>query len=85
MNVKNTRLDIRTTTSAKEILEQAANMMGTTLSAFMLESAMSKARDIIAQNQVIHLNHKESERFISSLQQPPKPNEKLKALFKKHK
>lgn len=85
MNTKNNRLDIRTTHSAKETLEQAANMVGTTLSAFMLDSAMSRARDIIAQNQTIHLNHKESERFVSFLQQPPKPNEKLKALFKKHK
>ncbi|HSW94003.1 MAG TPA: DUF1778 domain-containing protein [Gammaproteobacteria bacterium] len=84
MTTKDARLDIKTTRAAKATLEQAAYALGTTLSAFMLDCAMSRAREILAQSGLIHLTHKESERFIAALQNPPKANEKLKQLFKKH-
>ena len=84
MTMKDARVDIKTTKIAKATLEQAASAMGTTLSAFMLDCAMSKAREILATTDLIRLTSKESERFIVALQNPPKANEKLKQLFKKH-
>lgn len=84
MTAKDARLDIKTTKAAKATLEQAANALGTTLSAFLLDSAMTRAREVIAQSQMIHLNRKEAERFVAALENPPKANEKLKQLFKKH-
>jgi len=84
MTAKNTRLDIRTTKAAKDMLEQAANALGTNLSAFLLDSAMTRAREIMAQSQIIYLNLKEAQRFAAALKNPPKASEKLKQLFKKH-
>ena len=84
MTAKDSRVDIKTTKAAKATLEQAAYALGTTLSAFMLDCAMHKAREILAQSDLIRLTRKESERFITALQNPPKANEKLKQLFKKH-
>lgn len=84
MTIKDARLDIKTTRIAKATLEQAANALGTTLSAFLLDTAMTRAREIIAQSQMIHLNSKEAERFVAALKNPPKATEKLKTLFKKH-
>lgn len=84
MTAKDARVDIKTTKAAKATLEQAAYALGTTLSAFILDCAMPKAREIITQSNQIHLNHKETDRFIAALQNPPKANEKLKQLFKKH-
>jgi uncharacterized protein (DUF1778 family) len=84
MTAKNARVDIKTTKAAKATLEQAAYALGTTLSAFILECSMTKAREILAQSDMIRLTRKESERFISALQNPPKANAKLKRLFKKH-
>ena len=84
MTAKDARLDIKTTKAAKVTLEQAAYALGTTLSAFILECAMPRAREILAQSNQIRLNHKESERFIAALKIAPKANEKLKQLFKKH-
>lgn len=84
MIAKNTRLDIRTTKSAKNMLEQAAHILGTTLSAFLLDSAMTRARNIMAQSQMIHLGRQEAERFSAALENPPKASGKLKQLFKKH-
>ena len=84
MSTKDARVDIKTTKDAKATLEQAAYALGTTLSAFILDCSMSKAREILAQSDLIHLTRKESERFIAALQNPPKANKKLKQLFKKH-
>lgn len=84
MTAKDARVDIKTTKAAKATLEQAAYALGTTLSAFMLDCSMSKAREILAQSDLICLTRKESERFIAALQSSPKANEKLKQLFKKH-
>ena len=84
MTPKDARVDIKTTKDAKAMLEKAAYALGTTLSAFMLDCAMTKAREIIAQSDLIRLTRKESERFAAALQNAPKANEKLRQLFKKH-
>lgn len=84
MPAKDARVDIKTTKAAKATLEQAARALGTTLSAFILECSIPKAREILAQTDLIRLTRNESERFIAALQKPPKANEKLKQLFKKH-
>ena len=84
MTTKDARVDIKTSKTAKATLEQAAYALGTTLSAFMLDCALQKAREVLAQSDTIRLNSHESEKFISALQNPPQANEKLKRLFKKH-
>ncbi len=84
MTAKDARVDIKTTKAAKTTLEQAAYALGTTLSAFILDCAMPKATEILETADLIRLTRKESERFIAALQTPPKANEKLKQLFKKH-
>lgn len=83
MTTKNARVDIKTSSDAKALLEKAARSLGTTLSAFMLDSSIVRAREILAQSQLIQLNEKEGLRFINALENPPKPNEKLKSLFQK--
>lgn len=82
-DMKNARVDIKTTRAAKVILEQAANAMGTTLSAFLIDSAMTRARKIITQSQMITLTHREAERFVAALENPPKANTRLQQLLKK--
>lgn len=84
MTTKDARVDIKTTKAAKATLEEAAYILGTTLSAFMLDCAMSKAKEILTKTDLIRLTRKENEHFIAALQNPPKANEKLKQLFKKH-
>lgn len=84
MKAKDARVDIKTTKAAKTTLEQAAYALGTTLSSFILDCAMPRAKEILAQSHLIQLTCKESERFLAALQNPPKANEKLKQLFEKH-
>lgn len=79
------RLDIRTTSATKGTLENAALFLGTTVSAFILESAMEKATRVLQDAQTIQLTTSEHERFLHSLDHPKAPNRHLKALFAKHK
>jgi len=78
------RLDIRTTEEAKAAIDDAAKFLGTTTSAFILETAMEKAIQILQQAQSIQLNIEEQQRFLSALENPPEPNKNLKQLFEKH-
>ncbi|OGT55146.1 MAG: hypothetical protein A3F17_08810 [Gammaproteobacteria bacterium RIFCSPHIGHO2_12_FULL_41_15] len=85
MNNRIARLDIRTSHAAKATIEHAAEELGVTISAFILESAMEKAKKVLEQAQIIKLTAKESKRFIEILESPPKPNKNLKKLFKQDK
>ncbi len=82
MSARASRLDIRTTQQTKEAIENAANFLGITTSAFVVECAMERAAQVLEQAQSINLNASESRRFIDLLENPPEPNENLKRLFK---
>ena len=84
MPIRATRLDIRTTSQTKEIIESAANCLGVTTSAFVVECVMDRATKVLKQAQSIRLNESESRRFLDLLENPPAPNENLKRLFKVH-
>lgn len=79
MNIS-ARLDIRTTHEAKTLIENAANSVGITVSAFVMEAAVEKAAMILERIEVIHLNEAESKRFWKLIENPPKPTEALKRL-----
>ncbi len=82
---RDARIDIRASEPAKETIEKAAHYLGTTTSAFILESAMEKATMILRRAQSIILGQAEHNRFMNILEKPPKPNKALKKLVAKHK
>lgn len=75
------RINIRATPHAKAIIEQASQMMGVSVSSFMIEQAYQKALELINHSQTIALNADEWQQAIELLDNPPKPNDKLQALF----
>ena len=82
--MRDARLDIRTTDAAKITLEQAAHFLGTTITAFVLESAMEKAMNVLQHAHTITLTQQGHQRFMDALEIPPAPNKALKALFDKY-
>ena len=54
--IANERISLRTTAEAKRIMEQAARLTGTTLSAFMIQNAYERALDLLAQHRAIQLD-----------------------------
>ena len=47
------RINLRTSTEAKAIIERAAALMGTTVSSFMLQNAYEAARRIVTENNTL--------------------------------
>lgn len=80
--MRTTTLNIRTTNQTKHLLQQAANMLGTTVSGFLLNSAMEKAYEVIQSQNHFLLDDKQLKKFCSVLDRPPVKNKKLIAILK---
>ena len=76
------RIHLRTTYEAKQIIEQAAQLTGTTMSAFMIQNAYERALDLIEQHSRITLNAEQWQSLQTLIQQQPAANPELQALLK---
>jgi uncharacterized protein (DUF1778 family) len=74
---KETRLVARTSTEIQEIIQRAADYSGATLSQFLIESAMEKARNVIERTETLHLSMAGADALFAALENPPKANKKL--------
>ncbi|WP_260293648.1 DUF1778 domain-containing protein [Sedimenticola hydrogenitrophicus] len=74
---KETRLVARTTAEIQEIIQRAADYSGATLSQFLIESAMEKARSVIEHTETLHLSMAGADALLAALETPPKANKKL--------
>jgi uncharacterized protein (DUF1778 family) len=76
------RINLRASPEAKAMIERAAALMGTTVSAFMLQNAYEAAQRLIAEWDVITLSDRDRDAFLAALENPPEPNEALKRLMR---
>lgn len=74
---KVTRLVARTSTEIQEMIQRAADHSGATLSQFLIESAMEKARSVIERTETLHLSMAGADALFAALENPPKANNKL--------
>ncbi|WP_252178154.1 DUF1778 domain-containing protein [Endozoicomonas sp. 4G] len=74
---KETRLVARASYEVQEMIQRAADYSGATLSQFLIDSAMEKARTVIAETEAIHLSGKSADALLEALENPPKANSKL--------
>lgn len=82
---KETRLVARTSTEIQEIIQRAADYSGATLSQFLIESAMEKARSVIERTETLHLSMAGADALFAALKNPPKANAKLLKAAKHYK
>ena len=75
------KLDLRLTPEAKRTLSLAANAQGRSVSEFVLESALSKAAEILPDQTRFFLNAEQWEKFLAALDAPPRPMPRLKRLL----
>ena len=80
-SIKNERITARVTEQVKNTLNIAANIMGATLNQFLIQAALEKAENIIEKDKIIYLSEEDIQLFFYALDNPPKPNEKLKNAF----
>ena len=82
---KQTRLVARTSTEVQEIIQRAADYSGATISQFLIESAMEKARNVIERSETLHLSMTGADALFAALEKPPKVNNKLLKVAKHYK
>jgi len=75
------RINLRTSTEAKAMIERAAALMGTTVSSFMLQNAFEAARRIVSETDTLILTQRDFEAFTATIETPPKPKAALRKLM----
>ncbi len=77
--MKQERIDLRANPDVKVLLQRAAAVSNISLSTFLLNSAVDSAHRILAEKENIVLDNIERDRFLTALNTPKEPGEKLKS------
>ena len=80
--VRNEKLDLRLTRDAKLTLQAAAAASRRSVSEFVLESALVRADETLADRKTFGLDAKQWKAFLTALDAPPRPLPRLARLFK---
>jgi uncharacterized protein (DUF1778 family) len=76
------KLDLRLTLNAKTALQAAAAASNRSVSEFVLESALARADEALADRRSFGLNADQWEEFLAALDAPPRPLPRLERLLK---
>jgi uncharacterized protein (DUF1778 family) len=75
---KTERFAIRTTSAEKALVERAARLSNVNSSQFVLQAALRKAEQIVADQTRFTLPPDRWNEFVAALDRPPHPNPRLK-------
>jgi uncharacterized protein (DUF1778 family) len=78
------RIDLRTSPEIKELIVRAASTTGMSVSAFLLGAAQERAKQILADEEMITLTSRDWNAFAKALDKADKPRPKLSAAMKRH-
>jgi len=78
-------MSIRLDVQAKMLLEKAASFQHRTVSDFVLDQAISSAKQVIREHESTQLPSDDWEIFMEALSAPPAPSAKLIEAFRMHK
>jgi uncharacterized protein (DUF1778 family) len=81
----NRRVSARVSPKVYDALAQAADLTGSTLNQFLVQSAYEKAQEVIEKERVIKMTAKSAAVFFDTLEQPPAPNKKLRSAVRSYK
>ncbi len=80
----NERIDLRTSPEIKDLIVRAASTAGMSVSAFLLGTAQERARQILAEREMLTLTSRDWNAFAKALDNLDKPRPKLSAAMKRH-
>ena len=78
------RLETRLSHAQKELIQHAANLLGRSLTDFVLNSSQEAAKKVIREHEIITLTAAESNQFVHTLLNPPEPCTTLKEAAKRY-
>ena len=79
------RLEVRTTSAQKRLIERAAQLRGTSVTDFVVSNIQAAATETIREFESLFLRDEAREVFVKALLNPPQPNKALKAAAARHK
>ena len=74
-------INVRVSTMTRDLIDNAANILGKTRTDFIVESARKHAIDVLLDQRFFSLGTVEYDAFVAALDAPPAPNEKLRKLM----
>jgi uncharacterized protein (DUF1778 family) len=80
--IRSEKLDLRLTRKAKIALQEAAAASNRSVSDFVLESALARADETLADRRTFALNADQWKAFLAALDSPPRSLPRLKRLLK---
>jgi uncharacterized protein (DUF1778 family) len=76
------RITARVSDSVRVTLEQAAELLGSTVNQFVVQTAYQEAQRVIERETIIRLSQEDARTVLSLFDNPPKPNKRLKDAVK---
>ena len=81
-SLRSEKLDLRLTRKAKAALRAAAAAANRSVSEFVLESALARADEALADRRSFGLNPTQWKAFLAALDAPPRPLPRVERLFR---
>lgn len=82
---RNGRITARVPENIFILLNQAAEILGSTINQFLIQAALEKAETIMKQELIINLSKEDTQLFFEILENPPELNKKMQAAINKYK
>lgn len=76
-------INLRIESSTRQLIDDAAAILGKTRTEFMIESARREAIDVLLDRRLFVLGSQPYEAFMRALDNPPVPGPKLRSLLRK--
>ena len=81
---KRERLEARISAEQKELFQRAADLSGRSLTDFIVSSVQTAAVEAIQTYQILRLTDRETEAFLTAVDNPAPPNESLRKADRLH-
>jgi uncharacterized protein (DUF1778 family) len=81
---KQDRIGARVPRDVYETLCRAAELTGATVNQFLVQAALKEAHEVIERQEVIRLSPRDWNWLLDLMDNPPKPNARLKAALKRY-
>jgi len=76
------RIEVRVSADQDALIRQAADLEGTTITSFVMDTTIARARRVLRQHQDLVLSNEAFDRFIAELDRPPESVAALTELFR---
>jgi uncharacterized protein (DUF1778 family) len=76
-------INLRIETHTRQLIDNAAAVLGKTRTEFMIDSARKNAIDVLLDQRLFVLDPKRYDAFVDALDNPPAPGPKLRSLLRR--